>query len=95
MKLVFDFTMANLRESITLAEVEDISSMSVPAFCNWFKKSTKKTYVDFLNEIKIGHAYRLLLSSKITIPEIGYDSGYTANNFHKQFLKVKGLNTLQ
>lgn len=95
-KLVFDFTMANFGETITLAEVADMACMSVPAFCNWFKKSTKKTYVDFLNEIRIGYACRLLLSSKVTIPEIGYDSGYnTAANFHKQFLKVKGLSPLQ
>jgi AraC-like DNA-binding protein len=90
---VFQFTVDNFKESISLDEVAAIACLSVPAFCNYFKKSTQKTYIDFLNETRISYACHLLLETHKPIPAIAYECGYnTAANFHKQFLKVK-LNT--
>jgi AraC-like DNA-binding protein len=66
--------------------------MSIPAFCSYFKKCTKKTYVDFLNEIRIGHACKLLIDTQKSVLEISYESGFnTLANFNKQFLKLKQL----
>ncbi len=53
---VFRFTIDSFREPITVSQVAAIACMSVPAFCNYFKRSTKKTYIDFLNEVRIGYA---------------------------------------
>lgn len=87
---VFRYTLENFRQRITLADVADIAGMSVPAFCNYFKKSTKKTYIDFLNEIRVGYACKLLIDTDQNIINICYDSGYnTLANFNKQFRKVK------
>ena len=70
--------------------------MSVPAFCNYFKRSTKKTYIDFLNEVRVGYACNLLMDTKKPVIDICYESGYnTMANFHKQFLKIKKLTPLQ
>ena len=64
--------------------------MSVPAFCNYFRKSTKKTYIDFLNEIRISHACQLLIDTQKPVLEICFESGFnTVANFNKQFLKLK------
>ena len=67
--------------------------MSIPAFCNYFKKSTRKKYIDFLNEIRIGYACKLLTdNTQTTVEGACYDSGFnTLANFNKQFLKVKGM----
>ena len=66
--------------------------MSVPAFCSYFKKSTKKTYIDFLNEVRVGYACKQLMDTQNNIASICYDSGFnTLANFNKQFLKVKNL----
>jgi AraC-like DNA-binding protein len=93
---VFQFTIDAFKEPISLSKVADIASMSIPAFCNYFKKSTKKTYIDFLNEIRIGYACTSLIETKKTVCEICFDSGYnTMANFHKQFLKVKKITPLQ
>lgn len=93
---VFQFTIDNFKEHITLEQVAGIACMSVPAFCNYFKRSTQKTYVDFLNEVKIGYASTLLLETNKPIKEICYDSGYsTPVNFHKQFVAQKRLTPLQ
>jgi AraC-like DNA-binding protein/quercetin dioxygenase-like cupin family protein len=87
---VFRFTLDAFRQRIRLADVAAIAGMSTPAFCTYFKKSTKKTYVDFLNEIRIGYACKLLMETDQSVVSICYESGYnTLANFNKQFLKVK------
>ena len=93
---IFQFTIDSFKEPVTLTQVADIAHMSIPAFCNYFKKSTKKTYIDFLNEVRIGYACKLLMETKKSVLEICFDSGYnTMANFHKQFLKIKKLTPLQ
>jgi AraC-like DNA-binding protein/quercetin dioxygenase-like cupin family protein len=87
---VFRHTITAFRQHITLAEVAEIAGMSVPAFCSYFKKSTKKTYIDFLNEIRIGYACKLLIDTEQNILNICYECGFnTLANFNKQFKKVK------
>lgn len=87
---IFQFTIDNFQEPITLNDVAGTAGMSVPAFCSYFKKCTKKTYIDFLNEIRIGHACKLLIDTQKTVLDISFDSGFnTLANFNKQFLKVK------
>jgi AraC-like DNA-binding protein len=89
---IFQYTIENFQETISLADVAGTARMSIPAFCNYFKKSTKKTYIDFLNEIRIGHACKLLIDTQKTVLEICYESGFNAlANFNKQFLKMKKL----
>lgn len=89
---VFRYTMDSFRQPVKLADVAEIAGMSVPAFCNYFKKSTKKTYIDFLNEIRIGYACKLLIDTDLNIINICYESGFnTLANFNKQFLKIKQL----
>ena len=90
---IFHYTMENFKEPIQLSSVAKLADMSVPAFCNYFKKSTRKKYIDFLNEVRIGYACKLLVDdANITIEAASYDSGFnTIANFNKQFLKVKGM----
>jgi AraC-like DNA-binding protein len=89
---IFQYTMDNFKENIELTTIASIADMSIPAFCNYFKKSTRKTYVDFLNEVRIGYACKLLTDTQSTIEGACYDSGFnTVANFNKQFLKIKGI----
>jgi AraC-like DNA-binding protein len=89
---IFQFTIDNFQEPVTLGDVAATAGMSVPAFCSYFKKCTKKTYIDFLNEVRIGHACKLLIDTQKTVLEISYESGFnTLANFNKQFLKLKHL----
>ncbi|WP_224998365.1 AraC family transcriptional regulator [Cesiribacter sp. SM1] len=87
---VFRYTIESFRQRVTLAEVAGIAGMSVQAFCSYFKKSTKKTYIDFLNEVRVGYACKLLIDTDMSVINICYESGYnTLANFNKQFRKVK------
>ncbi len=87
---IFQYTIEYFHEPVTLGNVAKNAGMSVPAFCSYFKKSTKKTYIDFLNEVRIGYACKQLMDTRKNIESICYESGFnTLANFNKQFLKVK------
>lgn len=89
---IFHYTMQNFKEPIQLSAIASIASMTVPAFCNYFKKRTKKTYIDFVNEVRIGYACKQLLTSEMSVLEICFESGFnTVANFNRQFLKIKKL----
>lgn len=89
---IYQYTIDYFQDVVTLDNVASHAGMSVPAFCNYFKKSTKKTYIDFLNEVRIGYACKQLIDTQKTIESICYESGFnTLANFNKQFLKVKQL----
>ncbi len=89
---IFQYTIDNFQEPVTLTDVALHAGMSMPAFCNYFKKSTKKTYIDFLNEVRIGYACKQMMDTQKTIENICYESGFnTLANFNKQFLKVKKM----
>lgn len=89
---IFQYTMEHYRQAITLAEIAAVAGMSIPAFCAYFKKRTKKTYIDFVNEMRIGYACTLLSDTEQTILQVSYDSGFNSvAHFNKQFLKVKGI----
>jgi AraC-like DNA-binding protein/quercetin dioxygenase-like cupin family protein len=89
---ILQYTIDCFQEPVTLQDVAKNVSMSVPAFCSYFKKCTKKTYIDFLNEVRVGYACKQLIDTQNNIASICYDSGFnTLANFNKQFLKVKAL----
>jgi len=93
---VFQFTIDSFREQITLSDVAKKACMSIPAFCKNFKRSTKKTYNDFLNEVRIEYACSQLIETNKSIFDICYESGYSTHaNFHKQFQKIKNISPLQ
>ncbi|NML39157.1 AraC family transcriptional regulator [Chitinophaga sp. G-6-1-13] len=90
--LILQYTNSNFRNKISLREVSAVVNMSIPAFCKYFRRSTKKTYIDYLNEIRIGYACKLLKDTNKSVIEICFESGFnTLANFNKQFLKYKSI----
>ncbi len=88
---IYTFTLSRFREKITLAQVAGIANMSPTAFCRFFKGHTKKNYYSFLQELRIGHASKLLIENKKTITQICHDSGFNnVTNFYKTFKKLTG-----
>jgi AraC-like DNA-binding protein len=78
------------RENVTQAEASRVAKMSGPSFSRFFRRATNKTFRAFLNEVRVGHASRLLLESDQSVAEICYDSGFgNLSNFNRQFLKLR------
>ena len=89
---IFTFSFKHFLEAVTLAEVAAEVNMSIPTFCRFFKRNIKKSYFDFLKELRIGHACKLLRENNQPIIDICYQSGYNSwAHFSKQFKNVKGI----
>ncbi len=88
---VYDYLLKNFQQHISLAEVASICSMTTNAFCRFFKNKTQKTLVQFLTEIRIGHACTLLQNENLPIKNLCYECGF--NNpvlFHRAFKSITG-----
>lgn len=90
---IFQYTIDHFQETITLQEIAGYASMSVPAFCTYFKKCAKKPYISFLNEVRIGFAASQLADTQKSIESICYESGYNSiTHFNRQFKRIKKMN---
>ena len=90
--LVCELISRRFRENVTQAEASRVAKMSGPSFSRFFRRATNKTFRAFLNEVRVGHASRLLLESDQSVAEICYDSGFgNLSNFNRQFLKLRKI----
>ena len=93
---VCNYTLSNYKNEITLEEVASISNLSVTSFCRYFKLITKKTYYDFLIEIRISQACRLLIEDKLLTEVICFECGFNnVSNFYRHFKKITKVTPLE
>ncbi|HWS01056.1 MAG TPA: AraC family transcriptional regulator [Prolixibacteraceae bacterium] len=86
---IHEHIILNLTKQIKLEEVAGIANICPTAFCRYFKKHTGKTFSSFLNEIRVGHACRLMLTENITISGASQESGFNnLSHFNDQFKRV-------
>ncbi|RZM28925.1 MAG: AraC family transcriptional regulator [Pedobacter sp.] len=89
---VYKYVLNNFKSELSLSEIAQSCSMNTSAFCRYFKKKTGKTFNDFTNEIRLGHAAGLLLKGDMTASEIAFDSGFnTPSYFNRLFKRNKGM----
>ncbi len=89
---IIDFSFKRYLTPVTLQQVAEVAAMSIPTFCRFFKKNIKKTYFDFIQDLRISHACKLLTNSNKPVMEICYESGYNSwAHFSKQFKQVKKM----
>ncbi|WP_106790653.1 AraC family transcriptional regulator [Aquimarina sp. Aq78] len=93
MAKVFQVVMNEFNRDFSLKEVADLANMTPNAFCRYFKQRTNKTFFQFLIEVRIENACRLISrESDITISEVSYRSGFkNLSNFNRKFKEIKGM----
>ena len=90
------FIEQNYSRKITLQEVSALLNMSPVTFNRFIKKRTGKTFIEYLNEIRIGHATRLLINKDMSISEIAFSVGFNSMaNFNRIFKKSKNCTPSQ
>ncbi len=88
---VVDFMNENFSRTIRLAEAAELVEMAETAFSRFFKAKTGITFVDYLNDIRLGHASRLLIDTTNPVAEIAQECGFTSlTNFNRIFKRRKG-----
>jgi len=94
--IIFEFVSKNFKRQIPLDEIADKVSMTVPAFCRYFKKATGKTFTQFVNEFRIVHSTKLLAENPTSITDICFESGFNNfSHFNKLFKKFTGKSPLK
>lgn len=94
--MVFNYVKDHFQEEINLASIAEMSSMTIPSFCRYFKKITKKTFTQFVNEYRIVHASKLLAEKQISIANVSYESGFNNfSHFNKLFKEFTGKSASQ
>ena len=94
--MVFNYVKDHFAEEISLEYIAEMSSMTVPSFCRYFKKITKKTFTRFVNEYRVVHASKLLAEKPISIANISYESGFNNfSHFNKLFKEFTGKSASQ
>tara|TARA_Y100001980_G_C14507432_1_gene282976 strand:+ start:257 stop:1123 length:867 start_codon:yes stop_codon:yes gene_type:complete len=89
LKIIFNYIRDNFMNQIPLDDIAAIVYMTPQSFCRFFKKSTNKTFTNFLNEYRINHATKLLSETDQDIKSICFESGFNnLSNFFRNFKRI-------
>ena len=81
----------NYMYELRLKSLADLANMSESAFCRFFKLHTGRRLSDYIIDIRLGYATRLLIDTTETIVEISFKCGYNnMSNFNRIFKRKKG-----
>lgn len=90
-KIVYEHIMANFKKEVNIKEVAQKLNISEVAFYKFIKKQTKKTYTQIINEFRVNHASKLLMTTDQTIAQICFESGYNnISYFNRKFKTIMG-----
>ena len=89
---IYQYLVKNFNQPIKLEDVAGLVGLTPTAFCRYFKERTKKTFVQYLNDMRIGHAKRLLIEGKMKISTVSMEVGFNnLSNFIEQFKKTVNM----
>lgn len=96
MRAVHAYVLKNFTNKISLDEVAAVASMTPSAFSRHFKRHANKTFSNFLSQIRIGYACKLILENDLSIAQACFECGFqTLSNFNRQFKAITGYNPLK
>lgn len=82
----------NFKDDITLQQAASVAGLQIHSFCRFFKGLTNRTFSDFLNEVRIGYAGKLLQQSDLSVTQIALECGYSnISYFNRCFKKINKM----
>ncbi|WPU98705.1 AraC family transcriptional regulator [Mucilaginibacter sp. cycad4] len=92
---VFAYLVENFRKHVSLDKAAGIANMTPNAFCKYFKKVTRKTFMETIIEYRLNYAIQQLVQTDKPISEISYESGFgDVSHFYKMFKAKMNLSPL-
>ena len=96
MKRVLEFILNQFRNEIRVEQIASVAGLAPAAFCRYFKRRTRKSFVEYLNELRIGHARKLLTNVDLSVGQVGLECGFNnVSHFHRQFKLHTGMTPLR
>lgn len=88
---IYEYTLSHFSQKIALGEIASVVGLAPNSFCRYFKSRAGKTYSQFLTEIRVGYACKMLIENKLSIKQVCFESGFNnASCFHQQFRRITG-----
>jgi len=92
---IYEYSTKNFKYPITLEDIAEVANMSPHSFCRYFKSRTRKTYSQFLIDLRVGHACKLLIENNRSLKQLYFECGFNnSTSFHKYFKIVTGKSPL-
>ncbi|MFT5748801.1 MAG: AraC-like DNA-binding protein [Ancylomarina sp.] len=83
---IYEYVSKNFQQKIDLESAAKVANLSKTAFCRFMKAKTNKTFTEFLNEMRINYAKKLIVERKLRMAQIAYECGFNSPSyFNKQF----------
>lgn len=86
MHRIHQFVEVNFQKPIDTQQIANEVNLSLPAFCRYFKKTTKFTYTDFVNQYRVQYAKKLLIQDK-NVTETCFESGFESLSYFNRIFK--------
>ncbi len=106
-KIVHEYVQENFHRKISLNEISELVNMTPVSFNRFIKKRVGRTFITYINDIRLSNATRLLIQTDLSIGDIGYKCGFnnianfnrifkkfkrsTPSEFRKQFIGIQGV----
>lgn len=95
LKRIYQHIEANYQRRIDIQEMTELTNLTEAAFCRYFKRVTRLTFTQFLNQYRVNQAQKLLLLDN-NVTESCFASGFDSlSYFNKVFKKITGENPMQ
>lgn len=89
---VLQFLNTNYQRKIELETVANIANLHPAAFCRFFKEKLGKSLSEYVNDLRIGYACRLIIDGKLSVSQISFECGFNnLSNFNRTFKKHTGF----
>ena len=89
---IYDYILTNFEKEIKLEELALLANMTPASLCRFFRQKTRKSVSEFINEVRVSFACKLLIEGNLSISEICFRCGYNnLSYFNRQFKKIIGL----
>jgi len=89
LKKVIQYLLTNFTEEITLQQIANVACLTRTSTCRFFKERTRKSIWDFLAEVRLSHAARLLIETSSTVLSISNESGFRNISHFKRLFSEK------
>ncbi len=96
MQKALQYIMQNFQKEIQIKDLLEVTNMSYASFYNYFKRNYKVPFKEYLLDIRINYACKLLKDEALNISEIAYNCGFeNLSNFNRQFRRLKSMTPSQ
>lgn len=93
---VLAYLVEHFRDKVSLSEAASLAHMTPQAFCKYFKKVTRKTFMDMVMDYRINYATQQLVQTDKPVSDIAFESGFTdVSFFHRTFKRRTTLSPLR